>query len=385
MAIRINLGGAGGRGRRRHMDLSAPPVEMDQTEGRGGALFLILFSLMWIGIPASELLSTLQSGDVDGGTLMFLGFFVAGIGILLFAVRGLLWRRRVAFDGGNFTVTERGLTGARSWTEPLSAYDGVMRSTRRVKTKNSSYTLYMIDLVHPDPDRKINLYTDTSNGRVREIWEDYSSLLTLPALEQGEGGMVRREAADLNKSVGELIREGKVEIDYDALSHPVEGLAVDLDGDMVALTRTGPKTTWLGSLIAVTFPLVFVGVGFFAPNLETFGRVIVGGAGILFEILFVIGVYKDLTSRERLRIGPAGARINQVGSSGESKGKFIPADEIEAVTIGGKDNEGASSLVVSSDRKTFRFGGGLSRPALEYAMNTVLAKIAETERRGGRY
>lgn len=381
MAVSINLGGGRGRGRRWRIDLSSPPVEAHQTGSKVGALFMILFSLIWGGFPTVGLFSMLGSGDAGPELFIFLIFPIIGVGILLFGIHSFLWRRGVAFDGQSFTVTESGLKGKKSWTEPLSAYEGVMRSTRRVKTKNSSYTLYMIDLIHPDPDRKINLYTDTSEAGFRGKWEEYSRLLSLPAFEQGEGGMVRRDAADLDKSVGELIQEGKVEIDYDTLSRPAKGLAVNIEGDAIAITRTGPQNPWWGSLIAVLFPLIFVGVGFFASDLEMFGRVIFGGMGLLFELIFVIGVYNDLTTRARLRVGPDGVRVNKVGGSGESKGTFIPTAEIEAVTLKRKDNEWRPSVVISSDRETLRFGAGLPRMALESVMNTVLAKIAETERR----
>ena len=49
MAISINLGGGGGRGRRWRIDLSSPPVEAHQTGSKVGALFMILFSLFWGG------------------------------------------------------------------------------------------------------------------------------------------------------------------------------------------------------------------------------------------------------------------------------------------------------------------------------------------------
>ena len=381
MAISINLGR---RGRRWRLDLSSPPVEAHQAGSKIGAVFLILFALIWGGFPTVGLFSILQSGDLGPEAVIFLIFPVVGVGILLFGIHSFLWRRSVAFDGRAFTVTERGLKGEKSWTEPLSAYDGVMRNTRRVKTRNSSYTLYMIDLVHPDGDRKINLYTDTSVAGFRGKWESYARQLKLPAFEQGEGGMVRREAADLDKSVGELIKEGKVEVDYGALSRPAEGLAVDIEGDAIAITRTGPQNPWWGSLLAILFPLIFVGVGFFAPGLDLVFRVVFGGMGLLFELLFAIGVYKDLTTRERLRVGPDGLRVNKAGSGGESEGKFIPAGEIEAITLKRKDNQWRPSVVVSSDRETLRFGSGLPRTSLEFVMNTVLAKIAETERRNSR-
>lgn len=378
MAVNINL--RGGRGRRWRIDLSSPPVESHQTGSKVGAIFMIVFALIWGGFPIVGLISTLQSGDSGPETIIFLIFPVIGVGILLFGIHSFLWRRTVAFDGQSFTVTESGLKGAKSWTEPLSAYEGVMRNTRRVKTKNSSYTLYMVDLVHPDPDRKINLYTDTSESGFRGKWEELARQLNLPAFEQGEGGMVRRDPADLDKSVGELIKEGKVEVDYDTLSRPAKGVAVDIEGDTIAITRTGPRNPWWGSLVSVLFPLIFVGVGFFAPGLDLVGRIIFGGVGLLFEFVFLIAVYQDITTRARLRVGPDGVRVNKVGSSGESKGKFIPATEIEAVTLNRKGNDWRPAVVVSSDNNNLRFGSGLPRMSLEFVMNTLLAKIAETER-----
>ncbi len=378
MPITINLGA---RGRRWEMDLSTLPAERIQTGSRAMGVFLVVFALFWGGLPVLGLVSELEAGRFGVETLLFLVFPVIGVGLLLFGAHSLLWRRRIAFDGSAFTVAEHGLKGTRQWREPLSAYHGVMRHTRRVRTKNSSYTLYMIDLVHPDSDRRINLYTDTSDGGFRDKWEAFARRLSLPALEEGEGGMVRREAADLDKSVGELIAEGKVEIDYDTLSRPAKGLAVSFEGDVAVLTRTGPANAWWGSLIAVLFPLIFVGVAIYAPDMPMFMRYLFGGLGVLFEVAFVIGVLVDLLSRQRLRVGPAGVSVNRAYSGSESKGKRIETARIETVTIARKSSGSRPALAVASDRETLNFGGGLPRRSLEFAMNTVLAKIAETGRR----
>jgi hypothetical protein len=378
MAITINLGA---RGQRWEMDLSTLPAERVQTGSRAMGVFLVIFALFWGGFPVLGLVSELQAGRFGTETLLFLIFPLVGVGLLLFGVHSLMWRRRIAFDGNAFTVAEHGLRGTKQWREPLSGYQGVLRHSRRVRTKNSSYTLYMIDLVHPDSDRRINLYTDTSDNGLRDKWEAFARRLSLPALEQGMGGMVRREAEDLDKSVGELIAEGKVEIDYDALSRPAKGLAVSFEGDVAVLTRTGPANTWWGSLIAVLFPLIFVGVAIYAPDMPGFTRYLFGGLGALFEVLFVIGVLTDILSRQRLRVGPAGVWLNRAYSRSESKGKRIETAEIETVTIARKSSGSRPALAIASDRATLNFGRGLPRPSLEFAMNTVLGKIAETGRR----
>lgn len=379
--MRLNIGR---RGRSWALDLSSVPAESTQSGSRFFAFFVIVFALLWGGFPVVGLIHELEAGRVRPDLLLFLIFPAIGIGILLFGLHQLLWRRTVAFDGAAFTVTERGLRGERQWREALSAYLGVVRRTRRVRTKNSSYTLYMVDLAHGDSDRVVNLYTDTSDRNFRQIWEDYARRLKLPALEDAAGGITRRDAADLDKSVGELIGEGKVDIDYDTLSRPAEGLAVGFEGDDVLITRTGPQSTWWGVLIAVLFPLVFVGVGLFAPDLHFFGRVAFAGMGLLFETLFVIGVVGDLTSRKRLRVGPDGVLVCAVSGRGENKGKHIGSQAIESVTVAAEAGKWGSWVVIAGDRKTLKFGNGLPRPSLDFAMNTVLAKIAETQRRGPR-
>ena len=137
----------------------------------------------------------------------------------------------------------------------------------------------------------------------------------------------------------------------------------------------------LNALIAVLFPLIFVGVAVYAPDMPPFMRYLFSGLGALFEVLFVIGVLVDLLSRQRLRVGPAGVWVNRAYSGSESKGKRIEAAGIETVTIARKSSGSRPALAISSDRETLNFGGGLPRRSLEFAMNTVLAKIAETGRR----
>jgi hypothetical protein len=196
--------------------------------------------------------------------------------------------------------------------------------------------------------------------------------------------MMRREAGDLDKSVGELIREGKVEIDRDALSYPAEGLAIGFEGDVTVITRTGPANPWWGSLIGMLFPLVFVAVALYAPDMPLSARWLFGGVGALFEVIFVIGVVTDLLSRQRLRVGPAGIWVNRAWAKSETRGERIEAAEIETVTLGRKSDGARTAVVIASDREKLKFGAGLPRRSLEFVMNTILAKIAETERRGSK-
>ena len=68
------------------------------------------------------------------------------------------------------------------------------------------------DLLHPEEDKTVNVSTSTDRRAWRGKWEDYARRLDLPALENGDGGLIARDAGDLDKSVGELARDGKIAV-----------------------------------------------------------------------------------------------------------------------------------------------------------------------------
>jgi len=238
---RIRLGG---RGRQWELPIGERPVTVTRTGSTFGGLFMVVFALLWGGLPTMALIQNGLPGAGQPENWLFLIFPVIAIGILAFGLRQLLWRKTITLDDLFVTVEERGLFGTESWQEQLTAYRGVLSRSRRVKTKNSSYTLYLVDLLHDDSKRTINLYSARSKRDWRAKWEAYARWLKLPAVEQADGGVVARDVADLDKPVAALIREGKLEVDYGQLQERAEGLAVDIEGDALVVTRTGPELAW---------------------------------------------------------------------------------------------------------------------------------------------
>ncbi len=363
------------------LDIGHLPVTARRTNSRVLGVFIVIFALVWGGFPTVGIFAILGDGQTfEPAMLMFFLFPAIGVGMLLYGIHLLVWRKTITLDRGSVAVVESGLRGTKEWREQLANYIGVLRRVRHVRTKNSSYTLYIIDLIHENESKTINLFTDLTEASHRAKWESYARALEMPALEQGQGGLLKRDAADLDKSVGELIKEGKVEVDFDALTRTARGLAVEIEGDSVVLTRTGPRYPWWGMLIAVAIPLVFVAVALLAPNMPLFMRIAFGGLGAIFEVAFIIGMIRELLSRQRLRVGPRQLWVSVVSPWGEKKGKPIPVGEVESVTIAGGSGNAMSAVVIASDTETLKFGAYLPRPSLDFVMNTVLAKLAEAER-----
>ena len=370
--IRIDLN-------RRHEEfpMDSRPATMTRRGSKVMGLFLMGFAAIWGGFPSVMLLNSLQEFDQKPELLVMLLFPVIGTGLALFGLHMLLWRKAITIDKYFVSVEESGLKGARQWQEMLQSYRGVRSRTRRVRRKNSSYTLYLIELLHDDADKTVLLYKSRNDRNWRGKWEAYARWLKLPALEEGLQGLVARDVEDLDKSVAELIEEGKVEVDYEALKQKAEGLAVDIEGDDLVITRTGPQNGLLASLFMVTFPLFFVYFGFFFEDVPDGFGLLFGTFGLIFEAAFIAGVIWDHISRRRLRIGPSSLRLCAIGPKGETKGRSLPISAVETVQVARHEGRGALQLIISSDRKNLRFGARLSQASLAFAANAVLAKIAK--------
>lgn len=362
--------------RRVEFPLDQSPAMLTRRGSRFMGGFIMVFALVWGGFPFLAVLSGQLDMAEPENLLVFL-FPTLGTGLFLFGLHLFLWRKEITIDKYFVEVEESGLRGRKTWQETLDSYRGVLRRSRRVKTKNSSYTLYLVDLVHEDGGKTINLYSSTSEKSWRDKWETYARHFRKPALEQSEDGLVARNTEDLDKSVGELMHEGKVKVDHGALTEKAEGLAVGFEGETIVITRTGPRNSLIGSILALLFPFIFIYIGFFFDDGFKPFLYIFGVMGVLFEVLFLLGVAWDQLSRHRLRIGPRDLRLNEIGPWGETKGKVLQVDQVENVKVGREKGSGPTAVIVDGDEGLLKFGTRLPRESLDFVHNTILVKIGK--------
>ena len=374
MGVSINLTQ---RGRGSEIPIGALPVSVTRKGNLFGGLFVLVFAVAWGGLPVYGMLQHGLPDLAQPENWLFFLFPSLAVGIVLLGLHLLIWRRTVTLDSLFVTVEQRGVFGRKTWQEPRTAYQGVLKRSRRVSTKNASYTLYLVDLLHPDAERRVNLYTARSDRDWRAKWESYARWLKLPALEEGPDGLVARQSADLDKPVAALIAEGKVKIDRDALKGPAEGLTVAAGADGLVVTRTGSELAWWGALLLIGFPLIFVYVGFFLDDVPRGVGWLFGGMGLVFEALILAGVVWDRISRQRLRLGPEGLTVNALSPWGETRGKTLALAEIESVRLGRRAQESRSAaLLIAADRQTLAFGRRLPKTTLAFLENLILSEIA---------
>ncbi|XOF32586.1 MAG: hypothetical protein ACL93V_11185 [Candidatus Electrothrix sp. YB6] len=103
---------------------------------------------------------------------------VIGIGLFLLGLLSFSTRTGTEFDGKTFRYRQVSIFPCfrDAWDEPLSEYEGVLaRSEYHSDSDGFRYTLYIIELMHRDEQRRITLWLSRNNSSGhRERWEAYS-------------------------------------------------------------------------------------------------------------------------------------------------------------------------------------------------------------------
>ncbi|KAA9010648.1 hypothetical protein [Histidinibacterium aquaticum] len=405
------------------------PIEIEARPSWFGAVIGVFFGGIFL-VVAYNFLD--QGIARQGMALVVVGVAaVAGLWAALSGVLGLLKRQDIRIDGTQVAMTQRGLLGTKTWTEPLSSYEGV-RWRRFLQSNHSDDSdrdkhrhIHVIDLSHPDSSKDVTLFRElvrppgflqamsllrdsvtdreptdeeraeirekadrmartTRSGEPREVWEGYARLLGLPAIDERDGAREVRAAEDVDKSLRQLADEGRLEETEWAETPAPRPLEVERAGD-----PSRPETQELRvRLHATEVPVwvygAFVGMGVLLLLSSLFS---LDGGGMLFGLIFVgagAGVwYLERRNPREVRISRE--EITYIVPNVESRGFSVPLSEIESVQV--RDVQGAQvmgrsvalfggQLSLSTDRGERRLAGGLPRDALDWLKRYVTSAIA---------
>jgi hypothetical protein len=371
MKINLDLSGTACT---RQLDLSALPATHVAKGSKGLGIFMMIFALFWGGLPTIVLIISIASGKFEPGMLLVLFFTLIGAALFVGGLNVVVGSTITIIDRTRVSVTKKSLFGTKQWSEQLSVFDGVLsRSEYHQGGKNQpSYTLYIVELRHADPKKAVKLYESRSDEDFRAIWEDYCRKLNLQALETDGGTLVKRDVEDLDKSVKELVREGKVKVKFDPSKAPPAELSLRVDGDVLELTVVKKKSSPVGYAIALIIPGVFAYIGFFVKGCPIL-------FGIVGAVLFAVvawGIVWSLIAKDQIRIGKDEIRTRQLTPWGATEGASVRSEGIETVRIGKEGGSGQNGVVLETDERHVTVGAGLSAESLEWLKNCIVRVIA---------
>ena len=156
-----------------------------------------------------------NEGDVIYQPFMNPTFFdlviiLVGAGIVLSLFLSYIRYKKIFFDGKKVQIIYRPAFGAKKVVkESIGNYEGVRFRIEFFQFGFMTKNKYIIELYHKNPQKTAPLYISTKGKNIRKIWEYYAQKLNLPAVVLTDEGMVRREVSDLDKSIKEMVEEGK--------------------------------------------------------------------------------------------------------------------------------------------------------------------------------
>ena len=372
MAVAVNAN----RNKAIKFDLDQLPATHTETGDRRLGIILILVGAFFSGILSVLLISMLVLGAVklkeDLVLAMLLGS-VLGAVVLMAGLHQLLSVTAITIDKRRISYLSKSLFSSKEWVEEFEKYEGILyRDERHYVGKGQSYTLCIVELYHTDKDKVVILYRSTSAKGVRAICEDYCRRLNLQAVEKDGKNIIARDVADLDKSVRDLVKDEKLNINFDLSQLPPKGLQAKAVGDMFQVVVNNNINSILLSVPALVIPGLLIVSGL--ANKNGLPWVIVGIICGLVPVKRLLWI-----TRPSIRIGEDTVFVNGITPWGETAGTTIRTSEIESVVVSdylsfppGCCNE----VLIKTDQQQVAIGRGLSAEALQWLKNCILSIIS---------
>lgn len=376
-------------------DTNQLPMELEITTGWFSQLPALFFgavcAVLGFGsfgmFPAAP-----QYGRLIELIYYFAPLAIGVVGLYYFgrSVFNLANKKVVRIENGQVTLTGKAFPGARSWTEPLAAYEGVRwrRFVIHRRANSSSNTdirgpavYQVLDLLHADPARCVPLGVTRFNNVTRSKWEHFATLFDLPAIDATDGEVRVRAAEDVDKSIKELAEEGKIDAQWDGRPPPTgltlthEGSEADPDAKVLVVTLLARKfPVWIyGALMAFGSFFLILGL----KDLSFIAILIGGGlaAGVSWHWRYeghnprTVHIMRDKV--EITTPSPGNPPVHKIIQHAAIEGVHIKTssfDDMEAI---------GPQLVIVTDQEDFRIGSGLSKDGLAWLRDLILAAVVK--------
>jgi len=358
-------------------DLAQLPATLTKTGDRRLGMIFTLAGVLFCGVVCVILVATLLrllqgAFKFDGNVLgVVLVNSLFGYVMLMGGLHHLLIVTTTV-DKGRICSSSRSLFRSKQWTEDVEGYEGILyRNEYHYQGKGSSYTLYIVELYHTDKDKIVILYQSISPEGVRAIWEDSCRKLNLQAVEKDGSSLIKRDVEDLDKSVRDLVNEGKLGIDFDMSQSPPKGLQAKSVGGIFQVIE---KLNYLSLIVRSVFVLAFWGLFVLHFIFISKNWIVFASSSLFYWVAVAEIVFPAAFTRASIKIGEDSLFLNRITLWGETAGKTILTSEIESVVV--SDSRGRNEVLIKTDQQEVAIGRGLSAEALQWLKNRILSIIS---------
>lgn len=315
-------------------------------------------------------------------TFFDLVIILVGAGIVLSLFLSYIRYKKIFFDGKKVQIIYRPAFGAKKVVkESIGNYEGVRFRIEFFQFGFMNKNKYIIELYHKNPQKTAPLYISTKEKNIRKIWEYYAQKLNLPALVLTDEGMVRREVPDLDKSIKELVEEGKTINNYNDREPLPPTIAFVRKRDKTVIKAR--KIFWDAyNIIAWFCLLLFGGALLFACfNGEIvsshFSRNIIPAFYVISLFIIVVAVIA-LFRKDKIVVKRDKIVIVHKFMLFSRKNNEIKKADIEAVEVTVNPATGRCYLSIISDNKTAIFGKKIPIDDLRWVKKFLINEVVNS-------
>ena len=366
-------------------DVSRRPTQAKDRVSKRNIYFGILVGIALIalgflgdfGTVNNSLFSKIESSTSSSAVSSFSAawLFVA-LGLFLIVTRlMLLSYGRDFFIGHKFAavVIQKPFEHSKRMADSLNEYIGVRYRTRIVNVLGlTSFTQHIIDLQHPNETKTIPLYITKNGENISQKWEQLVRQLEMPAIFNTADGIIEIELQDIQKSMPDLISEGKINVSDQNLYKIPQSFKIIEDSESCQIDpqiRDSAFSVFSGILCFSAFlAIVFFSFVFRLP---------LSYLPLLFAglILFIAVPVALFFRRKRIIVSSQGIRIKSKWILFPSIGFLIKPEQLEYIYVVHNSYDSKYTLVIGADGQTTHIGRGLSKDDLEWLRNFINAQI----------
>lgn len=369
-------------------DLSHRPTQARDRVSKKRVWAGIFFGFLMIGMgllvnftsPSSFLDIPDTNAPISMMTAFSASWLFVGLGLFIIATRVLLmFYGRDFFIGHKFAavVIQKPFETGQRQADSLDGYIGVRYRSRIVNVLGlTSFTQHIIDLQHPNETKTIPLYISNNGDGVSKKWEELARQMQMPAIFNTADGIIEIAPEDIQKSLPDLIKEGKIKVcekDLYKLPHSFN-IVEEADScqiDPLIRDSAFSKTSALLCLCAF-FITAFLGFAVTVGHHEPLPFIPLLLAAIVLFVLIPLALF---FRKKRIVISKNGIRIKSKWLGIPSFGFLIPMDKLESLHVVHNSYDFKYSLVIGADGQTTHIGRGLPKDDLKWLENFINAHI----------
>lgn len=300
-----------------------------------------------------------------------------GLGIIASLIFSYIRYKKIFFDGKIVTIIHRPIFGEKKiFRESIENYDGVQLRIEFYQCGFINKNKYIVELYHKNINKIAPLYISTSDKDIRKIWEGYARKLNLPTLIHTDEGLVKREVADLGKSLREMSKIWDLKKNFN--TKPSSCIAYIKAPDKTVIKAR--KIIWdafnlLAWLVIFMFGIVCLIVSF---NTKAFSA---AGLAAFYGIcsLAIVSAIFVLFRKDKLVIKKDKIVNTHKYMLFSTKHDEMKIDDIESVDVTVNPVTGRYFVAIASAEKTIIFGKKLPINDLKWVKKFLINEIIKDE------